>query len=302
MTFMMVILGISTFLVFYFCFTLIIQPYSNNLRMRLQRVRLLDLSQNEQKMETDYLTMRLLHPITARLKSVLRLEDLNREDIQAKLERAGLSWTPADYFARKLGIAVIIVFFGLFFTINGSKGLGHFIINWIPMALVGYVLPVMVVRTKIKSYEERLLEEFPDFVDATRGYLCTGMSIFLTIKHVKDVAGTGLAPLLEKLCAELEIYDQTTALRKFSQRAGIIEAQNFVVAIEQGISAGIPLREILTNQSHLMREIRKLNLKLKIKKKPVYLALVGGLLFINIFIIVGLPAMVTILSIRGLNN
>lgn len=302
MTFIMTLLGISTFLAFYFCFTLIIQPYSNQTRLRLQRVRLLDLSQTEQKMETVSLTMRVLYPLVTQIKSFLRMEDQTKEDLQAKLERAGLSWTPTEYLSRKLQIVVIIFLSGLYFTISGSKGLGYFSINWLPLVLLGYALPGCVVRIKIKSYEEKLLAEFPDFVDATRGYLCTGMSIFQTIKHVKDTAGSGLAPLLEKLCAELEIYDQMTAMRKFSQRAGIVEAQNFVVAIEQGISAGIPLKEILKNQSDLMRELRKLNLKLKIKKKPVYLALVGGLLFINIFIIVGLPAVVTILSIRGLNN
>jgi pilus assembly protein TadC len=111
-----------------------------------------------------------------------------------------------------------------------------------------------------------------------------------------------MGELLEKLSAELEVFDQSTALRKFAQRAGLLEVQNFVITIEQGINAGIPLKDIFLAQSQLMRELRKLSLKRKIKQKPTYMALVGGLLFINIFIIVGLPALLTIMAMRGIGN
>ncbi|MHB8984009.1 MAG: hypothetical protein ACYC4E_01480, partial [Carboxydocellales bacterium] len=61
-------------------------------------------------------------------------------------------------------------------------------------------------------------------------------------------------------------------------------------------------KDIFLAQSQLMRELRKLSLKRKIKQKPTYMALVGGLLFINIFIIVGLPALLTIMAMRGIGN
>ncbi|HEX3031398.1 MAG TPA: hypothetical protein VHS59_04040 [Bacillota bacterium] len=256
-------------------------------------------SQSEQSMETTSLTFRLLYPFRILFRSGLM--EQTGGNLAAQLERAGLGWTPAQFMTQKLGLAGILIFFGLFFSIGNPDGLREFFIKWIPLSIIGYSAPGMRVKSRIKSYEDKLMAEFPDFIDATRGYLSTGMSIFQTIKQVKCVTGPTLTPLIEKLGAELEVYDQITALRKFGQRAGIIEAENFVVAVEQGISAGIPLKDIFANQSSLIRDLRKLQLKLKIKKKPIYLALVGGLLFINIFIIVGLPATITIMSIRGLN-
>ncbi|HEX3033197.1 MAG TPA: hypothetical protein VHS59_13365 [Bacillota bacterium] len=294
------VLGCSIFTTVLVTGNLITEPYSKNVRNRLRRVQFLDMSQGSQTYRGMPLVWRLFMPLYHLFIGRIRLSQDSKGSIQDKLEKSRLNQTPEQFFGQKLVILMGTAGCGLLVCLLSPNSTWTSVLNWLVLSLGGYFLPELFVRSRILMWREKVLREFPDFIDATRSYLGSGLSIFQTIKQVKEMTGPGLSPLLEKLSVELEVYDQITALRRFGQRAGLLEVDNFVVAIEQGISAGIPLKDIFLSQSHLMRELRKLSLKKRIRQKPIYLALVGGLLFINIFIIVGLPALLTIMSIRGI--
>ncbi|HEX3030621.1 MAG TPA: type II secretion system F family protein [Bacillota bacterium] len=294
---LLVFMGFSIFLTIVMALTSVLEPYSGKVRSRLRKVRLLDTASTDKIIEKEGLVWRLLRPMYHIVLASIKLSDQQRLNLRDRLEKAGVAWTPEHFYALKLLIVMGIFTLGVLLSLTNPGGNW---LNWLVMMGLGFFLPDLYLRSKMLTWREKILQEFPDFIDTTRSYLGSGLSIFQTIKQVKEISGPGLAPLLAKLSAELEVYDQITALRRFGHRAGILEVQNFVVAIEQGISAGIPLKDIFLSQSHLMRELRKLTMKRRIRQKPIYLALVGGLLFINIFIIVGLPALLTIMSIRGI--
>lgn len=296
----LILVGVSTFLLFTSIFNFLFRPYSGATWQRVRRIQLLDLPEEVKEMEEQPLVIRILHPVYDLIRTKVKVSRVSAETIQAKLEQAGLNFSPEQFMAVKWMAGLGAMLLGILALLVRQKaGSG---ISWLLIVITAYYLPDILLRSKLIKRREQVMEEFPDFIDATRSYLSSGLSIYQTIKQVREIAGPGMSVLLEKLSAELEVYDQVTALRKFAQRAGLLEVQNFVVTIEQGINAGIPLKDIFLSQSQLMRELRKLSLKRKIKQKPTYMALVGGLLFINIFIIVGLPALLTIMAMRGIGN
>ncbi|MFZ3172459.1 MAG: type II secretion system F family protein [Carboxydocellales bacterium] len=300
MKLLVIFMGISAFLLCSALLNLLFQPYSSATWQRVRRVQLLDLPEEVKQQEEQPIIIRLLRPVYELIQAKVKISRVSAESIQVKLEQAGLNFSPEQFMAVKwmAGLGAMLVG-TLTVLVQHRAGPG---ISWLILVVAVYFLPDIVLRSKLIKRREQIMEEFPDFIDATRSYLSSGLSIYQTIKQVREIAGPGMGELLEKLSAELEVFDQSTALRKFAQRAGLLEVQNFVITIEQGINAGIPLKDIFLAQSQLMRELRKLSLKRKIKQKPTYMALVGGLLFINIFIIVGLPALLTIMAMRGIGN
>ena len=300
MKLIVIFMGFSAFLLCTALLNLLFQPYSSATWQRVRRVQLLDLPEEVKQQEEQPIIIRLLRPVYELIQAKVKVSRVSAESIQVKLEQAGLNFSPEQFMAAKwmAGLGAMLV--GTLTVLAQHRaGSG---ISWLILVVAVYFLPDIVLRSKLIKRREQIMEEFPDFIDATRSYLSSGLSIYQTIKQVREIAGPGMGELLEKLSAELEVFDQSTALRKFAQRAGLLEVQNFVITIEQGINAGIPLKDIFLAQSQLMRELRKLSLKRKIKQKPTYMALVGGLLFINIFIIVGLPALLTIMAMRGIGN
>ncbi|MDA8210361.1 MAG: type II secretion system F family protein [Clostridia bacterium] len=295
-----ILLGISAFFLFSSLLTLLFRPYSGYTWQRVRRIQLLDLPEEAKEMEEQPVLFRLMRPVYELVRAKVKVSRISAESIQAKLEQAGLNYAPEQFMAAKWMAGLGTMLAGTLVVLAQQRaGSG---ISWIMLAVGAYFLPDIVLRGKLIRRRDQVMEEFPDFIDATRSYLSSGLSIYQTIKQVQEIAGPGMGELLEKLSAELEVYDQVTALRRFAHRAGLLEVQNFVVTIEQGINAGIPLKDIFLAQSQLMRELRKLGMKRKIKQKPAYMALVGGLLFINIFIIVGLPALLTIMAMRGIGD
>lgn len=295
-----ILVGISAFFLFSSLLNLLFRPYSGYTWKRLRRVQLLDLPAEAKEMEEQPIIFRIMRPVYELVRAKVKLNRISAGNIQIKLEQAGWNYSPEQFMAAKWMAGLGTMLAGALAVLVRQKAGSA--VGWTTLAVAAYFLPDILLRGKIIRRREQVMEEFPDFIDATRSYLSSGLSIYQTIKQVQEISGPGMGELLKKLSAELEVYDQVIALRKFAQRAGLLEVQNFVVTIEQGINAGIPLKDIFLSQSQFMRELRKLSMKRKIRQKPTYMALVGGLLFINIFIIVGLPALLTIMAMRGMGN
>lgn len=296
----LILTGLSVFCLFCFIFDLVFQPYSFHVSRQMRKVQHLDLTEEEQELAEVPLPWRLLRPVWELLQAKVRLSPQVEDSLRSRLELADFDWNPIHFLAAKWFAGLGTACLGLVaVTVRWTPGSA---VCWILLTISGFFLPDIILRARTLRRQERILAEFPDFIDTTRSYLSSGLSIYQTVKQIREISGPGMAGLLEKLSAELEIYDQVTALRRFAGRCGLLEVQNFVVTIEQGLTAGIPLKDIFLAQSQLMRELRKLSLKRKIKQKPTYMALVGGILFINIFILVGLPALLTIMSMRGIGE
>lgn len=295
-----ILVGISAFFLFSSLLNLLFRPYSGYTWQRLRRVQLLDLPEEAKEMEEQPIIFRIMRPVYELVRAKVKVNRISAGNIQTKLEQGGWNYSPEQFMAAKWMAGLGTILAGALAVLVRQKAGSAF--GWTTLAVTAYFLPDILLRGKIIKRREQVMEEFPDFIDVTRSYLSSGLSIYQTIKQVQEIAGPGMGELLKKLSAELEVHDQVTALRRFAQRAGLLEVQNFVVTIEQGINAGIPLKDIFLSQSQFMRELRKLSMKRKIRQKPTYMALVGGLLFINIFIIVGLPALLTIMAMRGMGN
>jgi len=291
--------ALALFGFFFTTINLLLNPPSSLAARRIRQVKRLGLTPEELAVQDQPLLLRLTQPIIQILNSRCQTAAGSLNQLSLRLEQAGLFMSPQQFTALRILLTLAVgIFWGLIALVKQQSSTT---LVWLSATVVVYFLPEALLRAKLQNNQEKLMKEFPDFIDATRTYLSSGMSIYQTIKHAAEIAGPGMKHLLVKLSAELEVYDHATALRKFADRSGSLEVQNFIITIEQGINAGISLKDIFLSQSQLMRELRKLTLRKQIKKKPTYMALVGGLLFINIFIIVGLPAAYSIMALRGIN-
>lgn len=264
------------------------------LQQRINIVKSLDNNGRIAMGYTGFLSANGIKRLEALLPKSLRQDNLELRLEQADLKMDLMKVQLARFIITLVSLAVTIVIF------LESKDFLDLLL-WGSISFMAFISPEIILRGRKLQRQEKIMRELPDFMDVMRIYVSSGLSIYQTIKETQNVCGPTMRNLLKQLSAEMEIYEQEKALRNFASRTDLPELKNFVLTLEQGLASGVPLKEVFMHQSQQIREIRRLAFKKRLKRKPTYLALVGGLLFINIFIIIGLPAVVILMSLRGIN-
>lgn len=166
---------------------------------------------------TETLNQRLLLPVMKLVAPFIRLDDFKERRMKIKLERAGIIFTPKEYYARAVVMAAGTAIIGTLAAVAIMPS----------MAVVVCILAVIVyfhffgeVNDRLKEKDELIESELPKFIRAIVQGLKTEKDVIKLLESYSTIAGKGLQYDIEVLVLEFEIMKFENAMLDFDKRVG----------------------------------------------------------------------------------
>ena len=236
---------------------------------------------------------RVLAPFMTQVGSlVLRVNPrASTETVAKKLLAAGMRKTPAKSFVAAQGAFAIGGFFvGL--LLFGALRPSAAPVFGLLLGILGYVMPGMVLNSRVKRRQADVAAELPDALDLLSVSVEAGMGFDGAVQKLTEHMEGPLIEEFELALAEIRIGEgRQEALKKLAERSASQEMSSFVRALIQADQLGISLGRILRIQAADTRLKRQLLAEEKAMKAPIKM-LFPTVLFIfpSMFIVVLGPA------------
>lgn len=139
---------------------------------------------------------------------------------------------------------------------------------------LGFNLPEIYVNRKLEERQAEVLNDLPDVLDQLTVIVEAGLGFDSAVGRLVE---TGDGPLIDEFGRVLRGIrlgqTRAEALEGLANRTQVPEVKQFVAAIKQTESIGVPMARILRTQSHHMRELKRLSAEERAMKLPVKLVL-----------------------------
>ena len=201
-------------------------------------------------------------------------------------------WLASSMFCAVLAIALI--------RNSGFAFIQSMVIGVIG-AIIGGVLPFVVLNNMITKRKKEIRQQLPEFLDL----LCVSVQAGLSFEGaVSKIASRMKGPLIEEFKhmqrdGQMGI-PRKTALQQMSKRCDLEEMYLFTASIIQAERLGTSMANTLTNQADNMRERHRQYVKAQALKAPVKI-IFPLIIFIlpAIFIVVLLPTLMSLMKNLG---
>jgi tight adherence protein C len=210
---------------------------------------------------------------TGLARAVLRITPrANVETVTNKLLRAGLNRkvSPTGYLASKAILGLVGFISGqVFASVGGALGSKALLLGFV-FAIVGFMLPDVVVTLKTRTRKEILRAELPDALDLLAVSVEAGLGFDGAISKLTEHMDGPLADEFALALGEMRIGEsRQNALTKMMKRVDTPELSAFVRAIIQADQLGISLGRILKVQAGDTRTRRQLAAEERAMKAPI---------------------------------
>jgi tight adherence protein B len=177
--------------------------------------------------------------------------------LEARLSQAGLEWTKGKFFIISGVLGAIVGF--LVFFVSGN------IIYFVPGALVGgFGIPNWMISFLKKKRTKKFVDEFPNAVDVIiRGIkagLPLGDCIRIIASEATEPVRSEFRQIVESTTLGLSIAE---GCERMAERVPVSESNFFSIVINIQQKAGGNLSEALGNLSRVLRDRKKMQLKVK---------------------------------------
>lgn len=165
---------------------------------------------------------------------------------------------------------------------------------------VGFILPDLIIKSRIQKRQQEILGNFSTTVDLAALIIESGLDYLTAFERIIKVARekTILEEELEKTIGEIKLgYSRREALERFAARTGVQEVRSLVGLIIQSDELGTSLVDLLRNFSADLRS-RRLNKAEKLAAQASTKMLFPLFIFIfpTIFILILSPMLGGLLS------
>jgi tight adherence protein C len=249
---------------------------------------------------------RVLKPGLARLVRLGKLLTPSSQllRIRRRLEEAGTpdNWDVDRVLAYKvLGLGGgVLAGVALGFVI-GAQPVQIAVIT-IGTALLGYFTPNMVVYQLAYNRSEQLRRELPDALDLLTITVEAGLAFDAALAQVARNTTGPLAAEFFRVLQEMQIgLGRAEAFKAMGERTNVPELRQFVTAIVQADSFGIPIAQVLRVQANEMRVRRTQLAEERAQKVPVKILfpLIFGILPALMIVVLGPAALDIIHNFTG---
>jgi tight adherence protein C len=245
---------------------------------------------------------RVLTPLLNRLLGIgrrLTPSDFS-ERVQRKLDMAGnprgitadrlVSW-------QMLGLGAGLLLSLVFVVVTGLSTLTAVVFG-VTLTLAGYFGPMLWLHQKGHERTKQIQKELPDSLDLLTISVEAGLGFNAAVSQVARNTTGPLAEELSRVLQEMQIgLSRSQALRALAERSSLPELKEFVTAMVQADSFGIPIGKVLRVQSVEMRVKRRQRAEELAQKIPVKI-LLPLIFFIlpTLFIVVLGPGVISIMA------
>lgn len=228
-----------------------------------------------------------------------------RASVELKLEQAGrpYNWGAAEFLGLRVGAALVIGVL-LFLAVSLSQSFLYGILSAVVGALMGYMLPVLWLGSKIGRRQKEIIKTLPDALDLLTITVEAGMGFDGAMQKVAEKWDNELGKGFNKVVQEMRLgIPRRDALRNMDDSMGVPDVKTLVAAIIQAEQLGVSIAKILRVQSQQMREKRRQRAEAEANKAPIKMLFpMVFLIFPSLFIVLLGPAALIILETPGLIN
>lgn len=250
-------------------------------------------------------SQRIMRPMLVNLsKGVGRLSPTkSRANAEHQLELAGkpYNWGATEFLGLRVFIALLLGAF-IFLAVTISRGFATGLLAAAPAALIGFLVPLLWLRSKIRNRQTEIVKTLPDALDLLTITVEAGMGFDGAIQKVAEKWENELSKGFSKVTQEMRLgIPRRDALKNMDKSMGVSDVTTFVAAIIQAEQLGVSIAKILRVQSEQMRVKRRQRAEEMANKAPIKMLFpMVFLIFPALFIILLGPAALIIMETPGL--
>ena len=165
-------------------------------------------------------------------------------------------------------------------------------------AIVGFFLPMMLLKSRIKRRQDLVLKAMPDALDLLTVCVEAGLGFDQAMSKVAEKWENELSLAFERVIQEVRLGKlRREALRDMADRLDLADMTSFVAAIIQADQLGVSMGKVLRIQSDQMRIKRRQRAEKKAHEAPVKMLIpMAFLIFPSIYIVLLGPAALILLN------
>jgi tight adherence protein C len=223
------------------------------------------------------------------------------ENVQHNLDLAGnpYGWSPTQFMGFRFLAALLLGGIGVVILVLAkSMALPRRIILTGIMAVGGYYLPSLWLRSKTSSRQREIARSLPDALDLLTICVEAGLGFDGAIARVAQKWNDELSGEFRRVLQEIQLGKlRRTALRGMANRVEVPEVSTFVAAIVQAEELGVSIAKVLRIQAEEMRRRRRQRAEELARQAPIkMLPAIAFLIFPAIFVVLLGPAVLRVMT------
>ncbi|HYK73774.1 MAG TPA: type II secretion system F family protein [Pseudoneobacillus sp.] len=194
----------------------------------------------------------------------------------------------------KIFLLILGFFSGVFVFFMGLLPFSQFALIFNPV--LGYFLPILIVRNQAKKRQMALRKDLPDFLDTISTSLQAGVSMDQALREVIRFFDGPLREEFSRFNHEIDLgVPRDVAYRSLLKRNDNPEFQSLIKSLIQGLKLGVPIATTFKIQAEDLRKLREEQIKeiaAKASPKvtlvttfivaPVSILMIAGLMLLNL--------------------
>ena len=227
-----------------------------------------------------------------------RVRSGSLEALQEQLNLAGRPWgmtASAFWFLRLLSLLLCTVLgFGLAILLGLEQPM--FLLAVVGGGVAGYLLPQMILSSKVKKRQKQILLAMPSALDLLTISVEAGLSFDAALTRVSEKYQNPLTSEITQVLNEIRLgRPRIEALEDMARRCKVEELTNFVQAVVQSEQLGVGIANVLRIQSEEIRRRRRQRAEEQGQKAPLKMLFpMVGCIFPTLFIVLLGPAVVEV--------
>lgn len=261
-----------------------------NYRIHKKRLKQLRFQQRREKEWEDFIDQ-VTQPIIRHVLSRWKPKGLDELDMDLRMAKWDRYFSPKQYVAMRWLLKAL----GLVMFLLLSSQSMLFALLWGGALFFGMDF---LFRNSVKNRKERLLQEFPDFIRITEGYVMANFPIPQAVQHAIPYVGEEWKPILQKFVVDCEIKGVDDALEGLKHEVDLFEVREFVALMRLVLEQGGDVKQGFSEQAEKIRQLINDLMAIKVGRRQMMAMALQAPLLICILVVVGLPTISSMLNMN----